>query len=308
VKPRNFSACASREIFLVQFNRLVNPGRNRGTFMSQDHRLQQQRFELKYLIKESLTPWMRDFISSYLELDDYGVGRPALAYPVHSLYLDSDDLFTHHEFINSAKNRFKLRLRYYDDQPDSPVFFEIKARVDNCIKKSRCGVRRAVVAQLLAGQMPPANQFFSTEPRHRVALENFLVLMQSINARPKAHNAYEREAWVSPHDNSVRVTFDRHIRIEPHFRDDCVTAMRQPVTVYSPMVVFELKFTDRFPNWFNELVQRFNLMQGASAKYCGGVLQLGEERFNTQSAFELSPFPPERRAGPVAADLIATED
>ncbi|HEX7570134.1 MAG TPA: VTC domain-containing protein, partial [Verrucomicrobiae bacterium] len=89
--------------------------------MSQDHRLQQQRFELKYLVEESQTPAIRDFVSSHLELDDYGVGRPNQSYSVHSLYLDSSDLHTHQASVNGTKNRFKLRLRYYDDQPGSPV-------------------------------------------------------------------------------------------------------------------------------------------------------------------------------------------
>ena len=81
----------------------------------------------------------------------------------------------------------------------------MKGRVDNCILKRRCGVRRDAVVPLLNGQWPAADQFFTTEPRHFEALERFLLLTNSLNARPKAHNAYLREAWVSPHDNSVRI-------------------------------------------------------------------------------------------------------
>ena len=55
--------------------------------MSQSHRLQQQRFELKYLINEDITSALRDFVSGYLELDEYGLKNPNGAYPVHSLYL-----------------------------------------------------------------------------------------------------------------------------------------------------------------------------------------------------------------------------
>src|SRR5256885_30472 len=113
--------------------------------MSQDHRLQSQRFELKYLIDEAIAPGIRDFLTSYLELDEYGVGKPNLSYPVHSVYLDSDDLKTYQASVNGSKNRFKLRLRYYDAGVESPVFFEIKARVDDCILKQRCGVRREAV-------------------------------------------------------------------------------------------------------------------------------------------------------------------
>src|SRR5882724_6025922 len=86
--------------------------------MGQDHRLPAQRFELKYLIDPTITPWVRDFVSSYLEPDEYGTHWPDLAYAVHTLYLDSDDLRTFQSSINGTKNRFKLRLRYYDDRPN----------------------------------------------------------------------------------------------------------------------------------------------------------------------------------------------
>ena len=258
--------------------------------MSQDHRLQQQRFELKYLVDESLTPRIRDFVSSHLELDDYGVVRPNRSYPVHSIYLDSDGLHTHQATLIGVKNRFKLRLRYYDGQPGAPVFFEVKGRVDNCILKKRCGIRRDAVASVLNGQWPAPEQLVTNQPRHFAALERFLLLMASINARPKAHNAYLREAWVSPHDNSVRVTFDRNVRIEPHFDLSATVPMRNPAQVYSPLVILELKFTDRFPNWFNDLVQQFNLMQSAAAKYSGGILLLGEHCFHAGGLAQSFPM------------------
>jgi len=247
--------------------------------MSQDHRLQAQRFELKYLIDEAITPGIRDFVNSYLELDEYGAGSSNFSYPVHSLYLDSDDLETHQASINGTKNRFKLRLRYYD-AGESPVFFEIKARVDDCILKQRCGVRREAVPLLLAGQLPEPDHLLSRETRHLGTLQRFCLLLHQLNARPKAHNNYLREAWVSPHDNSVRVTFDRQIRIEPFFRAEAPIAMADPIRVFPDVTVLELKFTNRFPNWFEQLVRFFNLMRFSSAKYSEGVVLLGEHRFH----------------------------
>lgn len=41
--------------------------------MSQSHRLQQQRFELKSLIDERITPALRDFLSGYLAFNEYGL-------------------------------------------------------------------------------------------------------------------------------------------------------------------------------------------------------------------------------------------
>lgn len=247
--------------------------------MPQDHRLPQQRFELKYLIQEESTGAIRDFVSSYLELDDYGAGQPNLSYPVYSLYLDSDDLSIHQACINGARNRFKLRLRYYDGRPDSPVFFEIKRRADNCILKQRCGVRREAVPLLLAGHLPEPEHLLSQEARHLLTMQRFNLLLHQLGARPKLHNNYLREAWVSAHDNSVRLTFDRRIRAETCFRAQAVVEMQQPVRVFPEFVVLELKFTTRFPNWFAQLVRRFGLMQFSSAKYCEGVETLGWHRF-----------------------------
>src|SRR5688572_33040428 len=121
--------------------------------MSQD-RLQQQRFELKYVIPDQVALAVRDFVRSYLELDEFGATLPNLSYPVHSLYLDSEDLFTYRATINGDKNRYKLRLRYYNEKPESPVFFEIKRRTNNTIAKQRGGVRRSSVAAILSGQLP----------------------------------------------------------------------------------------------------------------------------------------------------------
>ncbi len=254
----------------------------------------QQRFELKYLIKEEITSAMRDFVTSYLELDDYGTGQPNLSYAVHSLYLDSDDLKTHQASINGAKNRFKLRLRYYDDRPVTPVFFEVKRRMDNCIIKQRCGVRREAIPLLLAGHLPMNEDLLSREPRHLVTLQRFNLLLQQLEARPKLHNTYLREAWVSPHDNSVRVTFDRQLRAEPFFRAEAVVEMKQPVRVFPQFVVLELKFTSRFPNWLRQMVRRFDLMQFSSAKYCEGVETVGWHRFLDDG---------ETRARPESRDL-----
>jgi hypothetical protein len=110
---------------------------------------------------------MRPFIQGYIEVDEYSACQPCLSYPTLSLYLDSDNLDTYWWTINGNKNRYKLRLRYYDEQPGSPVFFEIN-------------------------------------------------------------------------------------------------------------LVLELKFTDRFPNWFRELVETFNCTQAGAAKFAEGIYARSE--------------------------------
>jgi SPX domain protein involved in polyphosphate accumulation len=238
--------------------------------------LQHQRVELKYLIHDETARAVRDFASSYLAMDEFSAGRPDFSYPVHSLYLDSDNLDFYWHTINGNKNRHKLRLRYYDASPGSPVYCEIKRRINGAILKQRGAVRRDAVDALLAGQLPEPAQMFSNAPEAWAALERFCGLMQHYHARPKAHVAYRREAWVCPTGNATRVTMDRqiHFAFEPTAR--LRTEMRNPLEVFPNGVVLELKFTGRFPDWFKELVRCFNLWQCSAAKYVDGATLLME--------------------------------
>src|SRR6267142_3301415 len=117
-------------------------------------RMQQSRYELKYLVNEETAAKVRDFVRCYIALDEYGVGRPNYSYDVHSLYLDSENLDIYWRTVNGDKNRFKLRLRYYSDNPDTPVFFEIKRRMKDVILKQRGGVRQSAVEMILNGHIP----------------------------------------------------------------------------------------------------------------------------------------------------------
>jgi SPX domain protein involved in polyphosphate accumulation len=246
--------------------------------MGQDHRLQAQRFELKYIISERQARQVRQFVTSFLELDENCLGRPELSYPVHSLYLDSSDLGTYWDTINGNKNRFKLRIRYYSDETDAPVFLEIKRRMNSCISKQRVAVRREAVRDVLHGRLPDARLVMSETARQLKALQDFARLVQDLDARPQMHVGYVREAYLPSTDNSARLTMDRQVRLEPDTTTRLLTSMQNPVSVWGRAVVLELKFTNRFPNWFKDLVQTFNLSQCGAAKYADGVTLLRGEK------------------------------
>ena len=248
--------------------------------------MQQQRFELKYIIKEDVARSVRDFVGGYLEIDEYGATQPNFSYPVNSLYLDSDQLTLYQSTINGDKNRYKLRLRFYDNRRDAPVYFEIKRRMNNTIAKQRGAVRRDAVDWLIAGHLPEPAHLVSKDPRQLVALQRFCQLMHDIRAKPKAHVAYFREAWISRNDNSIRVTLDREVKCQPEPTTRLITQMDNPVIVFGNEVVLELKFTNRFPDWFRQLVQVFGLMQCGAAKYVDGVALVGQDRVNRTFVLE----------------------
>lgn len=244
-------------------------------------RLQTQRFELKYLVREDTAVALRQFVRCYLKPDDFAAGMPGFAYPVHSLYLDSPDLMTYQAVQCGEKNRFKLRIRYYGDH-DETVYFEIKRRTNDSISKMRAKVRREAVQPLLSGHPPQMRQLAKPDPKQFVALQEFCRLMHTLRASPRSHVAYSREAWMSPVNNSIRVTFDRQVQCEPEFDSTLLTSLGDAIAPFDDKVVLELKYIDRLPNWCGEMIRAFGLVRGGAPKYAQGVLLLGEHRVSNQ--------------------------
>jgi hypothetical protein len=244
-------------------------------------RLQTQRFELKYLVKEETAQAIRRFIGCYLKPDEFAANLPNYSYPVHSLYLDSPDLATYQAVQCGEKNRFKLRIRYYSDT-DSTVYFEIKRRTNEVISKMRAKVRREAVQGLLNGQPPQLRHLASPDGKQLVALQEFCRLMHSLRASPKSHVAYSREAWMSPLNNSVRITFDRGVQCEPELGAAMKTALGEAVSPFEDQVVLELKFVNRMPSWFSEMVRVFGLVRGGAPKYAQGISLIGEHKVSNR--------------------------
>jgi len=165
------------------------------------------RYELKYRISEAKARALAAYVREYLPQDRYAQLRPDGQYPITSLYLDSNQLTLCRETLEKKKNRFKLRVRGYSDNPETPVFFEIKRRINNVIIKSRARAMHEHVPIVLGGrELPPVK--FKTDLK---SLRQFQFYSRLLNVRPMVLVRYMREAYEGQGDNRVRVTFDRQL-------------------------------------------------------------------------------------------------
>lgn len=247
--------------------------------------LQTQRFEMKYLIDEHQARGISDFLFPYLVLDEYGSQQPDNAYPVHSLYLDSPNLALHQSTINGDRNRYKLRIRFYEREDEAPVYFEIKRRENNAIYKQRCPVKRGSVEGILAGRVPQRSDLTSSEPEDERALYNFCQHVSELSAIPIAHVSYRREAWHGSGNNRIRVTFDRQVCTRAENSARINPDVKPGYAVFGDAVVLELKFTGRFPQWMSEMARVFEIEQCSAAKYVDGILGMEARRLIRPNLF-----------------------
>lgn len=235
---------------------------------------QKQRFEFKYQLSNQTAAAMREYVRMHLVADPYSAVRDNYEYPVYSLYLDSPNLELGKATLRGEKNRYKLRVRFYEYDEQAPVFFEIKKRNAVIISKVRCRATRDVARAVLAGHPPFGDEALSLDDDEIGALHEFSRRMTLIAARPTALVAYWREAWVTAFDNSVRVTFDKRVCIQPDEDFSALPDLNRARPVFGDNIVLELKFTDRFPNWMREMVRVFGLQRGAAGKYADGLTRL----------------------------------
>ena len=246
--------------------------------------LQRSRYELKYIIQEAAAREIRAFARNHLMPDPYAKASLNYSYNIYSVYLDSPGLALMNQTLEGLKNRFKLRVRFYDNDPAHPVFFEVKRRVNDVIVKVRGKVRRDAADRLMYphGAWPDRSDLANPDDdRGFTALSKFCQLRDKLGCVPQVLVAYNREAWCAPEDDSIRLTFDRGLEAAPYHPDRTFRLERDESwvrpTMRNPGVVLELKFTDRFPNWMREMVQTFNLFRTSMAKYVTCALAMTPE-------------------------------
>ncbi|MHC4927851.1 MAG: VTC domain-containing protein [Planctomycetota bacterium] len=227
------------------------------------------RHELKYRISETKARAITQYIQSYISPDRYAKKCNNYEYPISSLYLDSDQLHLCRETIDGRVNRFKLRIRGYNDLPESKCFFEIKRRINNVIFKSRAGVFRPQIKEILRGGYIPESLY----KNDREKIKQFQFYTKTLNARPVVLVRYLRQAFENNSSNRIRITFDRQLSFK--------TTHRPVVTVNGPgwrnvsmdFVVLEIKFTSKYPLWLSDMVKIFDLKQTAMSKYVSSIKQ-----------------------------------
>lgn len=227
---------------------------------------QASRYEYKYLVTPQQADAIRQEVAVRLPLDRHSIACPG-GYHVRSLYLDSRDMFTYNQTMAGEKNRFKLRMRNYDDAMDSPLFLEIKRRVTQVVQKQRASVSRVDGERLLRGSSPCPTMLLHDSPGARSGLIEFCRLRDQIGATGKVFVDYIREAFQSDDGNQYRVTFDREIQGRPYTPGHGLRMPEKAELSKIPGVVLEMKFTNTPAIWMTNIAQKHNLRPTSVPKY-----------------------------------------
>jgi len=192
--------------------------------------------------------------------------------------------------VGGEKNRFKLRIRTYDDDPGSPVFFEVKRKVNNIVSKRRVAVSREDADRFMKSGGGGWTDHLSAEAVDD--LDYFALHTELTDARPVVRVRYVREAYGARGGDPVRITIDTDLMHAVTLDTDIRHHSGRWVTTPVNGSILEIKFTERYPEWVTDLVKAFGLKQQPVPKYVLSVDHMtleGRESALTLAGFSLPP-------------------
>jgi hypothetical protein len=226
------------------------------------------RFELKYVVSKRDVDRLRPEISSYMVRDPHAddSGR----YTLTSLYYDTPNRDCYWAKLDGLRFRRKLRIRHYEQAAvvtdGTPVFVEIKQRVDRVTQKRRALLRYAAALELCDERLVPEHE----EQDAEVVDEVFELLVRH-DLQPSCITTYHREPWMGgEYDPGLRLTIDSDLRYRVH--DLWLDSKHAGKYMLAPhFAVLEIKANDRVPFWLTHLVARNDLQLTRMSKYCSSL-------------------------------------
>jgi len=239
------------------------------------------RLEYKYIVPLYKLESLRQKLMPFVEYDPYSNTNESREYTVKSIYLDSKRFKDYNDKREGVYKRKKIRIRGYNRTThDSKIFLEIKKKIGSHIYKNRSRILFSELKGFLENK-----SLDSIESNKNCSdAEKFLYYYVKGSLNPITLVTYEREAFFSKFDKSLRITFDKNIRYKKAENCD-VLFSKDSHSVNSDFFILEIKFTKGFPDWLQKILQSLNLKRESFSKYTTSV----EEIINlTSDSYSLS--------------------
>ncbi len=213
------------------------------------------RYENKYVLTTAGYRMLRTRLRALME-GDANVNEQG-EYFIRSLYFDDAFRTGLTDKREGALLREKFRIRFYN-MDDSFIRLESKQKHDYLTKKESAVLTRAMVEDILAGEL--WDLYDTDQP----LLRSFYLKSRNRRLRPAVIVDYTREAYTF---EDVRITFDKDIRTANYntdlFDPDLLTVPVLP----GDRMILEVKYDDALPTAIARLLAPVPAVRTAFSKY-----------------------------------------
>ena len=221
------------------------------------------RFEKKYILNNLQVEQLKHRLSPFMKLDPILSGKSF--YSIRSLYFDDYNDTCLKQVINGISERYKYRIRFYNDNTDY-IVLEKKYKINNMTKKTSAQITKEVVDGILKGNFIISND-------NNKLLNEFYLMIKTRGFRPVVIIDYDRVPYVYD-AGCVRVTFDYNLSCSFDFDNlfseklSCIPLMEDGKTI------LEVKYNDFIPDYIRFSLQLNELYRTSYSKYSNGRLAI----------------------------------
>lgn len=214
------------------------------------------RYEIKFVLDNSSFANVMQWLYSNTTAFKFYENRM-----VHSIYFDDVDFSSVKENLTGLPERKKLRLRWYGNQIDSIVVFEVKTKNGRLGNKVSYPItsNSNIVELTFEKILENCTKDLAAQD---IIIDKYIVPTLLVN--------YEREYYET--QDKIRITIDHDIE----FSDTQLHTTLNQNTLYSyPFKVMEIKFEPSMKDNVAQLIKPLNITPARHSKYLIGLSKLG---------------------------------
>lgn len=221
------------------------------------------RFEKKYILNNLQVEQLKHRLSPIMKLDLILSGKEF--YSIRSLYFDDYKDTCLKQVINGISERYKYRIRFYNDNTDY-IVLEKKYKINNMTKKTSVQITKEIVDGILKGN-------FVISKDNNKLLNEFYLMIRTRGFRPVVIIDYDRIPYVYD-AGCVRVTLDYNLSCSYDFDNLFSDEIRRIPLMEEGNTILEVKYNDFIPDYIRFCLQLDGLYRTSYSKYGNGRLAI----------------------------------
>ena len=231
-----------------------------------------KRFEIKYILTTEQKDALMKQIEAYAEPDKYGKTT------VCNIYLDTPNFRLIRRSLEKPLYKEKLRIRSYGTAlAKGEVFVELKKKYKSVVYKRRLRLPQEEVVRAFSENVP-------LPQKSQIAEEIQYFREYYAPLSPTVYLSYDREAYYSPQQEDLRITFDKNIR----YRLTDLSLNIPPsgrLILPEGMHLMEIKTAGAMPLWLVGTLSKNKIFKTSFSKYGNAYIDMKRSFQNEQRDF-----------------------
>ena len=243
------------------------------------------RHEIKYILTAEQRRTVMRGIKDRMIPDPHGMST------IRNIYYDTPDYRLIRRSLEKPSYKEKIRLRSYGSPTeDTVVFLELKKKFDKVVYKRRVELKERDAEKYMAGELglDEFKERIAEVSNPQIAKEIDYFKNYYKNLKPMVYLSYDRCAYFSEEDESLRITFDKNIRWRGN--DVRLTSEEGGEDLLAEgESLMEIKTATALPIWLVEVLNQAKARPASFSKYGKAYETIAEKTISSGREVEKEP-------------------